>query len=257
MLGKGRWDAYDQWRDIATALKNSFGEEYCGAFERLSRISPKFDSSACQKLWASVARPDYSGARLTFKTLECWAATGDYKGLMELKASQVPPYVKDRIHDGDRGLAEIAALLMKDVVKRPSLNSDEYYRFDEETALWSKCNQASLRMPMSQFLQDQLEALQHAYSHACHGLAPGAAERERVESEREHVGSLIKYIQSCNGLNKVVSLASTLLHEAGFEQKLDSCPYLLGVRNGVVDLRSGAVRARTPQDLIHQVIDID
>ena len=51
-------------------------------------------------------------------------------------------------------------------------------------------------------------------------------------------------------------LVAPLLDDSGFENKLDSKPYLLGVKNGVIDLRTGYLRNREPEDMIYQIVDV-
>ena len=73
LLSKNSWDDRTMWRDIATALKNDFGDAMKPEWLRLSRISPKFDEAECETLWSSVALPDFEVRRLTCATIERWA----------------------------------------------------------------------------------------------------------------------------------------------------------------------------------------
>jgi putative DNA primase/helicase len=88
-------------------------------------------------------------------------------------------------------------------------------------------------------------------------MSKDAGEKEECEKMINDLLGMIRYIQSYSGMTKIVSLASTLFHEANFEQKLDSIPYLLGVRNGVIDLRLGTLRPRKPDDNIFRIINVD
>ena len=47
-----------------------------------------------------------------------------------------------------------------------------------------------------------------------------------------------------------------MFRDDNFIHLLDSKPHLLGVKNGVVDLRTGELRARLPEDMIFTVIDV-
>lgn len=70
LLKTGRYvDDYSEWRDIAIALKNSYGERYRDAWVKFSRQSPKFDLVKAHEMWDGVARADYEGPRLTVASL--------------------------------------------------------------------------------------------------------------------------------------------------------------------------------------------
>jgi len=51
-------------------------------------------------------------------------------------------------------------------------------------------------------------------------------------------------------------VAIHMFRDDNFIHLLDSKPHLLGVKNGVVDLRTGELRARLPEDMIFTVIDV-
>jgi len=62
--------------------------------------------------------------------------------------------------------------------------------------------------------------------------------------------SAIKYSASSRGISGMVDLARGLARVLTHYEDLDHDPYLLGVKNGVVDLRSGELRTGDPKDLI-------
>jgi putative DNA primase/helicase len=62
-------------------------------------------------------------------------------------------------------------------------------------------------------------------------------------------------VRKHSGAAAVTSFAAHLFQADGFEQELDKHAHLLGVANGVVDLRTGQLRARRPEDYIHRVLE--
>ncbi len=48
-----------------------------------------------------------------------------------------------------------------------------------------------------------------------------------------------------------------MFQDDAFVERLDSVPYLLGVQNGVVDLRDGTVRERRPEDMVYVILDVE
>ena len=60
-------------------------------------------------------------------------------------------------------------------------------------------------------------------------------------------------IRNASGLTGILTFMANLCADAHFEAYLDSKPHLLGVQNGVVDLSTGELRARTPEDAIFRL----
>ena len=78
------------------------------------------------------------------------------------------------------------------------------------------------------------------------------ATRKVSDDARKQVMKIIRYIRDGNGMATVTRIAAQLCTDDEFEQKLDCHPHLIGVKNGVVDLRTGVLRKRVPElSLIH------
>ena len=255
LLSKTRWDDYGQWRDIATALKNDGGDKYKAEWLRLSRASTKFEADAAEKLWGTVARTDYDGPRVTVGTLRKWAAHDDPVGYQAARAATVAPLVLANYSEGDRGLAEIAAHMLRDVVKRVGTKGDVYF-FKEEECRWCRGDEASILLTVSYAVEEALRDVD-AHLSARAAATRDDAERQAVDETRKQVTDRIKYIRKRTGMSNVTHLAARLCQDDGFEQRLDSIPHLLGVRNGVVDLRSGQLRRRRPEDMLFTLLDVD
>jgi putative DNA primase/helicase len=285
LLDKARWDRYDDWCKIATALKNATGDDtYKELWLEMSMFSVKYERDFASSTWDTLARQNFDGPRLTLKSVEMWAQHDDPVGYYAYKAITLDPFILERWDQGDRGLAEIAHRLLKDVVKCDE-RCQTFYYFDKALTAWRCGKKEDLRINMSHALED---ALQLVVTHfdclvSClHTLAKkpkGAPEpnfldpmakkgpvltsaqlterAEQVSKDREEVGRVIKYLHKACGMTAVVNLAAPLFIDATFEQKLDQIPYLLGVKNGVVDLRTGELRERKPEDGIYRILDIE
>ena len=257
LLSKVRWDDRSCWRSIATALKYEHEKDheknYLDAFKRFSRLSPKYSEAEADRLWASVAREDYSGPRVTLGTLHRWAREDDPLGYAELRASTVPSVVQDNWDKEDRGLADVAHHLLHDRIKRCGTRGSLYY-FDEAECRWREGTEASVRRMVSLAVEEALRDV-----HAMYALRERAetddVRRREIVAMRDRVLQRIKYVRKHSGATAVTSFAAHMFQADGFEQELDKHAHLLGVANGVVDLRTGTLRARRPEDYIHRVID--
>ncbi len=261
LLTKTRWDDRSSWRDIATALKNEYGDAYKDLWKRLSQISAKYDEAAADVLWESVSRSDYSGPALTMRTIHAWALADNPIGYHVYKMSTIPTSVKDKYDQDDRGLGEIAGDLLKHAVKR--VDKSSYYYFDPSVTAWVPCDDSRLRLIVSHALEEALTDLSACFSLQLSGARRATTlddpDREiaALEAKRDKVLSTIKYVRTYNGMSRVMHVASPLFADPDFKQKLDSVRHLLGVKNGVVDLRDGKLRARVPEDMICNILDVE
>ena len=72
----------------------------------------------------------------------------------------------------------------------------------------------------------------------------------------DQVEERLTYVNRNTGLNAIVALClESFTAEDGFLSKLDGVPHLLGVKNGVVDLRTGELRDRRPEDMVYNVVN--
>jgi P4 family phage/plasmid primase-like protien len=257
MLSKTRWDDRCQWLTIATALKNEHGSRYKTLFKRLSRISAKYDEAEAEKLWATVARGDYEGPRVSMRTLERWASEDDPWSYAEYRATVIPEYVLTNWEKEDRGLAVIASRLLKEEVKVTSSTSKRtVYYFEGSECRWYEGSAESLHRVITKALEVTLRDVETYYA------LQARAERDEVkrrqyDEKRAQAGKAMKYVWKHTGISNVTQELLQYCVDREFEQTLDSQVHLLGVGNGVVDLRTGALRARKPEDLILRVVPVD
>lgn len=253
LLSKTRWEERSTWRGIATALKNDHGERYRAEWERHSRSSSKWEASEATKLWTTVARGTYEGPRQTTRTLARWAREDDPVGYRELRGEHVPSLVMERWDDGDRGLADIAHHQLGAVVKRVGGKGELYY-FSEEECRWYKGDEGSVYRRVSLAVEEALQDVSSRLSMTVLATEDDT-ERRVLEAKRQRVAERIAYVRKKTGMSAVTALAVRMCQDEGFEQRLDAIPYLLGVANGVVDLRVAELRERKPEDMIYTVLE--
>ncbi|PNH01551.1 putative helicase [Tetrabaena socialis] len=249
LLSKTRWDV----RDSSMALRNGYGEVYRQTFMNLSKISPKYSDKEANKLWDSLlSSTPYEGAPLTIRTLEHWAAEDDPAGYSSYRAITLPAVVLNRFKEGDRGLADICHYYFKDVIKRCQ---ETYYYFEESQRAWVKKDREGLHIIVSRGLEAPLRDLDNYFRFRSN--SPEAQEARELEEENiRQVNESIRYIQRYHGMCNVTKTASCLFDSPGFEQTLDSIPHLLGVQNGVVDLRTGELRQRRAADNLFAICPV-
>lgn len=253
LLSKTRWDLRSSWVTIATALKNEHGESYKDLFLQLSRISPKFDEAEALRTWASVSRADYGGPKVTLGTLHAWARSDDPLGYAEYRASVIPSVVLDNWDKEDYGLAAITKAILGDRIKKTGTKSGQIYFFDVDR--WRSGTEASLHKMITEALEEALRDVEVYFTTRARAEAD-EAQRSAFDGKKRLVSDRLRYIRRHGGITNVTAEALPLFQDDSFEQLLDSKPHLLGVQNGVVDLRTGELRPRAPDDMIFTVLDV-
>jgi P4 family phage/plasmid primase-like protien len=261
LLGKSRWESYTTWRDIATALKNSYGEKYRETWDRLSRMSPNYTAESACKTWETVCKPGYEGPRLTVGTLEVWARQDDPHGYALYRASTIPGVVKERWDKGDLGLGQVTYELLKATVKKTGPGRGDYYSFEEVSCRWAKVDEGRVKSVASLALEEvmrDVEVWLAAQSTQC-GMGENEVLRKaELDAKKREAALMVKYVRSHRGITNVMGFAGPLFMDETFEQRLDSERHLMGIKGGcVVDLRTGASRRRVAEDMVHNELDVE
>jgi P4 family phage/plasmid primase-like protien len=257
LLSKTRWDLRSSWVTIATALKNEHGDTYRDLYLQLSRISPKFDEADALRTWASVSRQDYDGPRVTLGTIHAWARQDDPVGYAEYRASVIPAVVLDNWDKEDYGLAAITKAILGDRIKKTGSKGGQVYYFDEQGQRWRSGTEASLHKMITEALEEALRDVEVYYTTRARAEGGGdEAQRATFDAKKRQVSDRLRYIRRHGGITNVTAESLPLFQDDAFEQLLDSKAHLLGVKNGVVDLRTGMRRPRAPEDMIFTVLDV-
>lgn len=146
--------------------------------------------------------------------------------------------------EGDRGMGEIAHRLCKDEIKVViHKGSQDYYCFNHERCLWEAVSSAAVKTRISNRLEPVLRKV---------------LKRQGGELDMgKKIQAALNYIVSNRGLSNVIQLGFDRFRDSGLLEKLDAAPHLLSVRGGVVDLRTGILRPRTPEDYLHIELDVE
>ena len=256
LLSPKRWEDYAKWRDIATALKNDFGDKYREVWLNFSRISDKFQEDAARRLWEEVARDDFTGRRVTVGTLHKWARFDNPGAYAEYRMAQLPPQVLDLVAKNEVGLGEVAGLLLHERIKRVGVRHPEIFLFSEDKCCWIQCTEDFLHRPIVAELECVLTDVAFHYD-AMVSREESQDKKKELQSKASAARTQIGKLYTSRDISSITREALPFFQDNEFKKRLDSIPYLRGVRNGVVDLRDGKLRARRPEDMLFTIIDVD
>ena len=253
ILDPKRFDDYDDWRNLCYAL-HDLGDDFKIVFVEASRrCTDKYDPQRASKLWDEAAKGPSNGKSITVGSLLYWAKLDDPDAFNKWRDLQIPSMALVNYDKGDRGLALIAHDALKDIIKLvPGAQKRTFYLFDQNECLWKRVFDGSVKMHMSFALDEVLNKIWNRLENQ----KESEEKDDEVKKLQTNIGVIAKqmyYIRTSHGLGNVLSLAAELFMDEAFEDKLDSVRHLLGVQNGVVDLRTGELRDRRPEDMIHKL----
>ena len=243
-------DEYDTWIQVGHAFKSLVqsgrGKEAHDLWHACSARGSKYDPEQAEAKWTS-----FSPSSITYKTIFAMAQQVGWVNPRKRKASPVSSPGLDeysRLEDRtDTGNANLLVRL-----------TDGDLRYIPERQQWiawdgSKWNgddygtvAYSSAQRVAQFYLDRAQALRKQLADA----ALSKEEQKRLESAAE---SLEKWASQCRnkkGLDAMLALAAKNAKVMLQVADLDKDPWLLGVANGVVDLRTGQLRAAARDEFV-------
>jgi putative DNA primase/helicase len=214
-------DERDTWRDIGFALHSlGWGEKGFAIWDDWSRICwEKYDEADQQKTWESFDRP-YDGPKITAKTIF-------------YKARQHGWIDELREHDFHTDLGNARRLVKW---------HGENIRFVPEWRNWIKWNGSHWDI-------DNDGAIMRFAKETAVTMYPEALALADDDARTRLLKHALKS-QAEARLKAMVSLAETEADVVVSASKLDADAWLLGVQNGVIDLKTGQFRLARQEDLI-------
>ena len=243
----------------------TLGESYKEVFTIFCAQSLEYYPAEAVKLWEETERGAYRSPAEAIKKLMGWASEDNKDAFRAWLHGNIPKVAFQKYKEGDRGLAEIAGLLLSDTVKA-SVKSGKrvYYVYDDVITAWTKTADCEVKRLVSHALEGVLLKLLDNdlfVQGVDYGVNDDENDEDKDDGEedqhvRKLIARLIDQVRSSGKMGSVLSLAQDLFVDEEFVAKLDSCGHLLGVLNGVVDLSSGELRARTKEDLISTIVPV-
>lgn len=251
-LSTERADEYNTWMDVGSCLHSINSNELLPVWTYFSMKSCKFLIGECEREWDKM---DDDGFDIS--SLKMWAEQDDSMGY-GMKIEKPDPsfvgwfeegrldkeevsFLLNALDYGEFGMSEIVHKLFKDTIR--CVSPRKYYYFDENKTIWVSCDKVCLLY--STIFSRVLDVLNALVS-----ITPSEEHKSLIKRKMDT-------IRSPKGMSKIMSAAGPLFDTPDFYNQLDCFPYLLGVRNGVVDLRNGTLRSRLPQDMIYHVCDVE
>jgi P4 family phage/plasmid primase-like protien len=272
--------SYSKWIRVGWALKNT-SPKLLIVWLAFSAKSKNFQYSSVRELcekWASFDLRKDGG--LTKLSLIHWAKTDakeeyervrrrtiDYYVEQTIKSSSASKKDTDRTGCGDFDLANVLYQLYKHEYVCVSVKANIWYQYKNNR--WSEIDSGTtLRKAISVQLRD-------LYNQKTIGLMNTITTDDQEESrtisepvqptQAEEVGkprsirilNICQRLANTNDKKNIMTEAKELFYDGSFLAKMDTNPYLLCFKNGVIDFKEKIFRKGKPEDNISMCTNID
>ena len=240
----GVLDKRDKWLKVTMAIKNT-NEAYFALWDKWSKQSSSYDEYQNTQTWNSLQLN--GGLRLG--TLHYLAKQANPDAYFKLYHFGI---MEQYVHQNEYGIAMIFAGVFENYIKCVDQKSSLFFVYDHTSALWIEKPLDCLQS----FLIEKLNPLFHRYIRFKDKDSDKVtkADLEKIEEITKVAGKLT----TSTFIKKVLSILKGFesIKDEDFRNKLISKKDLLSVRNGVVDLRTGELRARNYDDYLTTYLDI-
>tara|TARA_Y100000813_G_scaffold198588_1_gene187879 strand:+ start:806 stop:3736 length:2931 start_codon:yes stop_codon:yes gene_type:complete len=254
--------SYAKWIRVGWALKNS-SLKLLIAWIAFSARASNFDYSTIHDLcvqWETFVRKD---GGVSSRSIHFWAKTDNNTDYLNVRQNTVLYYLDQTINSvtssslanknakgaGDFDIATVLYQMYKDEYVCTDIQKGIWWRFKNHR--WHQIDSGThLRKAISVQLRD-------LYSDRCtelqNYLSSLDSEDEKYKPIKGRIETIMKIVLrlACTADKKnIMQESKDLFYDNEFYERLDSDPYLLGVKNGVVDMKNKIFRKGRPDDYI-------
>lgn len=242
---KPTWhDEYDKWIRVGWCLHNiDASEEYFTLWKDFSAKSGKSSENDWVKLrheWFHGMRKSGDGPRLTQRSLQKWARDDNPELYKQIVADNIHEYIRTEVEPTHFHISKLMKKMYgNNYVASVHQRNTDWFKYDEDINMWKRLNQGlELKSKISCEVAGEIGVARLLIQKR---IGECSAKDESTRNWlTEKMKELLKVETQLynNGFTEsVMKMASQQFCEEEFTNKLNANPYLLGCRNGVLELR--------------------
>ena len=258
-LSSKYYNPYDKWRLIGTALHDHGDDSLFLTWMKFSSNSEKFDFDDVPGYYNKWCDEFSEGGGVGIGTIYWCLKEENLEEYNRIHSNSIDYWVNitingEKIQGVDHTVAvrstdyDIAVLLYKCFDGKyvcTGIKNNEWYMFKNNSWIISECGTA-LRNDISVFLPSLIAKQVSGYIAHNTGEGDGNDMRAKIDKAME-INERVKKTASKDAIMKE---AKEVFYNKDFHNKLDSNPYLLGCKNGVVDFENNTFRKGRPDDFV-------
>ena len=138
---------------------------------------------------------------------------------------------------------------------RVSTSDRRFYVYDGN--VWALTPDTTVQQDLKLLAYEVLANLCKGLTAEINGCKRYSSSHDDLPEDLKHFKKARLYVQKAQNIRAITDSAKMMLWDQELADKLDSNPNFLGVKNGVIDLETGALRKGQPDDYISTILPLD
>jgi P4 family phage/plasmid primase-like protien len=264
--------SYAKWFAVGCALRNISNALFIVwlAFSAQSPVFSFADIPSLMEQWHKFYRNNPKG--LTLRSIIYWSKKDAPEKYADVWKNSIDYYIEQTLDNGlvdfavsdkktqgstDWDIARVLYQLKKNDFICSSIKGNIWYQFN--THRWTEIDSGvSLRTSISTELRNLYGKKAEQLTEALSGLENEEDPKYKYLKMRiEKVIDIYAKLGRTADKRNIMSAAQEMFHDALFDEKIDTNPYLFCCANGVWDFKEGVFREGKPEDYISMCANID
>ena len=263
--------SYAKWIRVGWALKNT-SNKLLIAWIAFSARAENFDFSSIPDLCIQWETFDKKHSGVTDRSIHYWAKIDNPDGYNDVRKNTIGYYLDQTINSvtantinnpnknakgaGDYDIAVVLHQMYKDEYVCSDIKAGIWWRYKQHR--WKQIDSGTyLRKAISNDLRDLYRT---RASELQNYLGSLSEDDEKYKFMKARIDTILKIVlrlgQTADKKN-IMQECKDLFYDPEFYSRLDSNPYLLGVKNGVIDFKEKIFRKGRPEDYVTKSTKVD
>lgn len=248
-LGSDRADDQRKWMEVGWCLYNiSTDDKMLALWDEFSKKSSKYEAGACGKYWHSGAASRYAG--ITIGSLKYWASIDDPDAYKAIKANDINELIDKSADCTPNTVAKVIKALYEDTFACVVENKKEtWYKYDGN--MWRISPQSiDLIKLMSNDIVDVYCSRINYLNELSESDDLDDDDSNVIVTKTSKLCDVVNKLRETTFKSKLIKECREEFHNDTFDDMLDANLFLLGMENGIYDLKNLEFRAGRPDDYV-------
>jgi P4 family phage/plasmid primase-like protien len=243
---------YGKWLNVGLALHNTNSDKFLSVWETFSKKYPRYNNGSkrnCAEKWKTFSTNN--GGKLTQGSLRYWANYDNSEKFNKVMINNLGSQIDKSVNKGHDAHQLIAKVIYKyyqgqflcvDI-------GDDWYFFDGNH--WKKTLKAN---ELKKRIHDDIHNIYYEYSKKYKTIIinsdEDSTEHKIAKENHERCTKFQNKLLQENYVITVIAALRHLFYKENIAEEFDSNLHLLGLNNGIVDLKEWVFREGRPEDYI-------
>lgn len=263
--------SYAKWIRVGWALRNTSNKLLIVWIAFSARVA-NFDFTTISDLCVQWETFDIKPAGVSNRSIHFWAMTDNPDGYNDVRKNTIGYYLDQTINSvtantinnpaknakgaGDYDIAVVLHQMYKDEYVCSDIKAGIWWRFKSHR--WKQIDSGTyLRKAISNELRDLYRDRATDLQQYQGGLDPDEEKCKHIKARVDTVLKIIGRLGTTADKKNIMQECKDLFYDPEFYERLDSNPYLLGCKNGVVDFKEKIFRKGRPEDYVTKCTNVN